>query len=392
MYGLAMPSIRPMVTNPGGVVEPDDLVGRDRELNRLLKSVNTGGAKLLGDRRMGKTSLLNKAADQLEAVGHEVIRISVESSDPELFSQRLLSRLATSRVLGQHLTRWTAELGGELRLDVGPAGFLLKGNANRGAGPEVDFFDACLDATTRLKPYRLVFFFDEITVLASKLGARLPGGPEQLLHMLRAPRQHVHGVSMVMAGSVGLHHVLTDRSPLNDLDGIRIGPLADVDALYLARCLLLGAGVHCSDDVRVGQAVVEQTCAIPYYIHQLVGELAVRNFRLVTEQDVARVVDDALHDDLWGMKHYLHRVPKYYGAEADAVVLMLDEYAAAPEPLTVEDVLNRLAVHPELQLTRDKVLNLVMRLEDDHYLVRVGRADRFATSLLLRAWRELRRS
>jgi hypothetical protein len=381
-----------MVTNPGGVIEPADLVGRERELARLLKSVNSGGAKLLGDRRMGKTSLLNKAADQLEAVGHEVIRVSVESSDPELFSARLLSRLATSRVMGQHLARWTTEFGGEIRLDVGPAGFLLKGNANRHTRPEVDFFDACLDATTRLKPYRLVFFFDEITVLARKLGARLPGGPEQLLHMLRAPRQHVHGVSMVLAGSVGLHHVLTDKSPVNDLDGIPIGPLADADALYLARCLLLGAGVHCSDEARVGQAIVEQTCAIPFYVHRLVGELAIRSFRQVTEQDVVRVVDDALHEDLWGMQHYLDRVPKYYGPDSEAVVLMLDEYAAAAEPLTVEEVLNRLAVHPELQLTRDKVLNLVMRLEDDHYLVRVGRADRIATSLLLRAWRELRRS
>jgi hypothetical protein len=368
------------------------LIGRERELNRVLKSVNTGGAKLLGDRRMGKTSLLNKAADQLEAVGHEVIRISVESSDPELFSQRLLSRLATSRVLGGHLARWTAAVGGELRLDVGPAGFMLKGNANRGAGPEVDFFDACLDATTRLRPYRLVFFFDEITVLANKLGARLPGGPEQLLHMLRAPRQHVHGVSMVLAGSVGLHHVLTDKSPVNDLDAISIGPMGEADAVYLARCLLLGSGVHCTDDVRIGQVIAEQTCAIPYYIHQLVGELAVRGFKQVTEQDVLRVVDDALHDDLWGMQHYLDRVPKYYGRDANAVVLMLDEYAAAAEPLTVDEVLHRLTVYPELRLTRDKVLNLVMRLEDDHYLVRTGRADRFATSLLLRAWRELRRS
>jgi hypothetical protein len=73
------------------------------------------------------------------------------------------------------------------------------------------------------------------------------------------------------------------------------------------------------------------------------------------------------------------------------VLLMLDEYAAASEPLTVEEVRARVAAQSADVPNRDTVLSLVMRLEDDHYLTRVGRADRFATSLLRRAWLELRR-
>ncbi|MDQ1742122.1 MAG: hypothetical protein QOE23_461, partial [Pseudonocardiales bacterium] len=67
-----------MTTNPGGVVDPADLVGRDRELARLQRSVTTGGAKMLGDRRMGKTSLLRALSKSLDSAGHSVIRISAE--------------------------------------------------------------------------------------------------------------------------------------------------------------------------------------------------------------------------------------------------------------------------------------------------------------------------
>ena len=46
---------------------------------------------------------------------------------------------------------------------------------------------------------------------------------------------------------------------------------------------------------------------------------------------------------------------------------------------------------PRAPTWRDELIGLVNRLEDDHYLVRVGAHDRFATSLLRRAWLELRR-
>jgi AAA+ ATPase superfamily predicted ATPase len=78
-------AVRAMITNPGGVVDAADLIGRARELHRLLASVDTGGAKLLGDRRMGKTSLLRALSTSLDEVGHTVIRLSGESSDPEKF-------------------------------------------------------------------------------------------------------------------------------------------------------------------------------------------------------------------------------------------------------------------------------------------------------------------
>lgn len=386
-----MPSVRPMVTNPGGVVDPEDLIGRDRELDRLLRSVNTGGAKLLGDRRMGKTSLLNKAAAQLQLAGHEVIRISAEATDAAQFGRELLAELQRSSHLSRYFARWKVDLGGEVKVGIGPAGLVLKGSVSRGGAPEIDLFHACAAAVTERRPYRVVFIFDEITAIAAKLAESDSTAPEAFLRSLRVPRQQLAGISMVMAGSVGLHHVLTDKSPVNDLDGIRVGPLAPDDALYLTRCLLRGAGVGPDNEETIGELIVEQTCGIPFYIHKLIQELSDRGMRRLDSQQVIEVVDDAIREDLWEIQHYIDRIPGYYRQHAETVLLMLDEYAAANEPLTVEDVRARVATRSTDVPTRDTMLCLVMRLEDDHYLTRVGWADRFATSLLRRSWLELRR-
>ncbi len=382
-----------MTTNPGGVVDAADLIGRDRELHRLLASVGTGGAKLLGDRRMGKTSLLRTLSTRLEEVGHAVIRISGESSDPEKFGRDLVAEMRRNRVLRDHVRRWEADFGGELRVGVGVAGLTLQGHATRPrVDVEQDLFRACAQACRRLQPYQLVFIFDEITALASRLSRLAPSAPEDFLRSLRMPRQEVAGISMIFAGSVGLHHVLTEQSPVNDLDPVTVGPLSQPDALYLARCLLRGIGVAEAEELSIAQSIVEQTCAIPFYIHRLVQDLAERGNRRAADADIVAIVDDALRDDRWELQHYRDRIPRYYGGDAELVGLMLDEYAAADLPLTIENIVDRLAA-TELaqQARRSTVLNLVDRLEDDHYLVRVGAADRFATSLLRRAWLEMRR-
>jgi hypothetical protein len=296
-------------------------------------------------------------------------------------------------LLRDHVRRWEADFGGELKVNVGVAGLTLQGHATRSrVDVEQDLFRACADACHQLKPYRLVFIFDEITALASRLSRVAPSAPEEFLRSLRMPRQEVAGISMIFAGSVGLHHVLTEQSPVNDLDPVVVGPLSQPDALYLARCLLRGIGLSEADEPPIAQSIVEQTCAIPFYIHRLVQDLAERGTSRPTESDVVDMVDDALRDDRWEMQHYRDRIPRYYGQDADLVGAMLDEYATAHQPLTVEDIVARLsATELAQQAQRTRVLSLVDRLEDDHYLVRVGAADRFATSLLRRAWLEMRR-
>src|SRR5580704_5454509 len=110
--------VRPMATT-SGVVDPDDLVGREAVRNELCLAVASGGAKVIGDRRMGKTSALRAVQDDLEKAGHTVVRVSGETSNPNLFSERLLQEMRSQRLIQRALPKWEAELGGEVSVNVG---------------------------------------------------------------------------------------------------------------------------------------------------------------------------------------------------------------------------------------------------------------------------------
>jgi hypothetical protein len=384
--GLA---IRPMTTNPGGVVAPADLIGRADELEQLHRAVATGGAKLLGDRRMGKTSLLRLLEEELQAAGHIVIRVSAETEDPVVFSRNLAEAMRASHALGREWGRWQQELGADLTINMGIAGLTLRAKATSDEGAGTDFFRRCAEAVKRSGPYRLVFIFDEITVLARALG---PSGAIEFMRSLRQPRQDIEQVSMILAGSIGLHHAITDMSVVNDLAPITVRPLAGWEATYLAQCLLRGKVLASSNEAEIAEVISEQTSALPFYVHRLVEDLANRGGRAVTAADVVDAVDHALRNKLWEMEHYVDRIPKYYGDDAALALTVLDIYALSSEPLGIATVADRLgSADSQCPPSRDELIKLVSRLEDDHYLVRVGAADRFATSLLRRAWREMRR-
>jgi hypothetical protein len=55
-------SIIPIRTVPGGVIDPEHMVGRDAEVMAATRAVSGMGALVTGDRRVGKTSLLRKLA------------------------------------------------------------------------------------------------------------------------------------------------------------------------------------------------------------------------------------------------------------------------------------------------------------------------------------------
>jgi hypothetical protein len=385
-----------MSTNPGGVVDPADLVGRDDVLARLYRAVDSGGAKVLGDRRMGKTSMLGVAQLALQRVGHPVVRVSAETSDPAVFGRHLLQQMRDEHVLRHAIPHWEGELGGEVGVNVGIASLKLTGKASTaGGGPaELDLFRACAEAARRAGPYRIVFIFDEITALARGLAAGDAGRAEEFFHMMRVPRQEIGNVSVVLAGSIGLHHVLRDMAVVNDIAAVPVGPLALTDAIYLARCLLRGADIAPERELAVARVVVEQCAGVPFYIHKLVERLDQHGQREPDAYNIQELVTRILEDDAdeWEMRHYDTRLDDYYGSDAALARRIVDAYATSANGLTISQLEDQLAV-VELpdRPSRDDLLGMLYRLEADHYLTRSGNVDHIATPLLRRAWCIMRR-
>jgi len=377
-----------MVANLGGPVDPDDHVGHGSELDQVLLSTDHVGSLVTGDRRMGKTSLLRKA-EQLLGQEHAVLRISAETDDVDLFGRRLLDVLRGHRVFAEELGRWG------VAIDVGYGGIRLQRKPGGATSQEDETDDLFSWAAKRAAPRKLIVILDEITVLASAIERGRTGGGLEFLRSLRRPRQELANVAMILAGSVGVHHAVPDSAPLNDLQKVRIGPLATDDALFLARCLLLGEEIVTSDEMAVARAMVAASDAIPYFIHHL-ASAARRQGGLITPGAVVGLRDAALTDpdDPWNLRHYRDRLADYYGTRAVLAGHLLDAFAKVEGPLDIEHLVSLLgAVDLDLDRrpARADLVRLVEQLESDHYLRRDGATDELAYRILRDAWRAMRR-
>lgn len=373
----------PLFPNPGGRVDPPEVVGRTRELARLHEAVVRGGAHVTGERRMGKTSLLRKLVAELRDNGVNVVSISAETSSLAVAEDALLSELIRHRPIRDRIARWEKEFEGKLAVNVLGSGITLRGKATRNADENepIDPFAVLAQAG------QTVLVIDEITVLCQHLGEQA----EEFLRSLRRLRQGDNPVPVVLAGSIGLHHVVPGTQTINDLWRVEIGPLAEREARELVDRLL--AGIEFDAPPEVQAALVTLTSGIPYYVHALTDRL-----RMVPE---AAPVTAATIDDLLGeliasnalhTRHYVDRITDYYGPQAKVVRAALDRFATATHLLTVDQLRDTLLIAdvPDVP-DRDGLLDLVDRLELDHYLVREGAGNRMSSPLLARIWRTHRR-
>ncbi|QNJ92422.1 ATP-binding protein [Mycolicibacterium fluoranthenivorans] len=371
----------------GGIVPPQNVVGRVRDVADVMASLSGGGSVLVGDRRHGKTSLARVAQFEAASAGAVVIAASAERETYADF----VGSLATE--LGRLEPAWAQEMARlRLSLSAGP----IKIERGRNAASVLD--DLLDRAVSRAAGRQVVLFVDEVTILARNLERHERGAGDNFLHMLRRFRQkHGSAVATVLSGSIGFHHVSPDApSTVNDIRKITVGPIRSDHAAYLAECLLLGEGVQSEHRRDVAEAVAAAAENIPYYIQHLVAATVIAwraTGKLPRAEDIPRFVDTAIEDraDPWDLKHYRNRLSDYYGTDATAVGRLLDVYAHAPGRLTIDDALTRTQGEGIDITDRVQLVAFVERLELDHYLERIGDADKFASALVQRAWRAMRR-
>lgn len=379
--------IRPMSLVVGGVVQPDDVVGRLRDARAVMDSLPGSGAVLVGDRRHGKTSLSRVVQRDARQAGAVVIAASAERETYAEFVAALAAELARAE------PAWAQELSRlRVTLTAGPVRVERDGRAAAA-------LDQLLERTVDRAGHRqVVLFIDEVTVLARNLERREPGSGDSFLHTLRRFRQQYGGkVATVLSGSIGFHHVSADApSTVNDIRKITVGPIRADHATYLAACLLVGGGLTAETAHQVAPAVAESAENVPYYIQHLVAASlagARAGGGVPGPGQIPELVTAAIEDptDPWDLRHYRDRLAHYYGADASVIAKLLDIYAHAAAPLDVDTVFTQVRGTGIPVAGRDELVSFIERLELDHYLIRTGDRDRFASALVQRAWRTIRR-
>ncbi|MBI5546396.1 MAG: hypothetical protein HY901_21120, partial [Deltaproteobacteria bacterium] len=313
--------MEPLRVNPGGQLAADQIVGREREIERFWQVLERQGLVLAAERRIGKTSIVTKMRAEpkdgflpiyqdLEAVHSlpELVRSVYAAAD---------AHFARVSWLKSRLAQWSHLLPTKIANIELPS-------ARENWKPllEQAFADVLESTPTEVK---VVFMWDEFPLMLFNLIQR--GGPDsaiQVLDLLRSLRQrHSARLRLLFTGSVGLHLVLKGlrasgnaNNPVNDMCPETVGPLADVDAHSLAERLLLGLRQPCAERNEIARRIVEHVGGFPFFIHKLVDKLAGAG-RELRPPLVAACVEDLLFSDLdaLDLRHWPERLELYYSPQ-----------------------------------------------------------------------------
>ena len=383
-----------MRANPGGHLDPADVIGRDALIGDLWRILERQSVVLYAERRTGKTCIIKK--------------MQAEAPDDRLVSYQELERVhsllefveAVFHDVERHLSRWkrTAEGATRLLRNIGGTeiGGVLK-FPEPAAAHWKDLLVTTIEDLMEHQERRVILLWDEVPLMLDNIARR--GGRQaamELLDTLRSLRQMHPALRMVFTGSIGLHHVIVDlrkagyaNDPTNDMLKVNVPALDPEAGQELARRLLGGEGIPTDDVDATARGIAEAVDHVPYFIHHVVDQMARRGGpadAALAEAIVRRCLVDP--QDTWDLHHYRARIDTYYTPEERPVALgILDAIAGSDDRLPFDEVFNRLKARlatEDIELARH-VLMLVRR---DHYLDQAEDGSYgFAFSLVKRWWR-----
>ncbi len=383
-----------MRANPGGQLDPAEVVGRDGLIRRLWRVLERQSLVLTAERRMGKTSIVKKmnveAGPELLTVFHDLEGLRSPLEFARLVFEDVQGYLSRRQRTCERVRSFLSEIGGGSLASVVTL-------------PQIDpshwkpLLVKTIEDLIEHQDRTLVFFWDEVPLMLHEI--KQSSGEAvamELLDTLRSLRQMNSKLRMVFTGSIGLHNVILSlkksghpNSPINDMLAVEVPSLAQKDAEHLAGLLLDGERIATVDREKVCEAIARQADRIPYFIHHLVDRMAGLS-DTVTVGTVGEVMTSFLTDpiDPWNLRHYRERIDIYYEPPRRPVILgLLDILATADSPLPFVDVFNRLKSQIATE-DREAALESLSSLQSDHYLLQDSAGGyRFRYPLIQRWWR-----
>lgn len=397
-----------MKINTGGYVSPANVIGRDEFIDNLWATLEQQSVVLTSERRIGKSSVINKM-EKGEHPGYLVVKRDVEGvSTAKEFVLRLVDDLSNHQSRLYQGQRWLKSAHKQLE-GAKLFGFAMPMFKEK---PWHEILESILTQLSQImseQNKKLLLIWDEFPWMLQKI--KMQESPEvaaNLLDNLRQSRQGYTNIRMIFTGSIGLHHVIKElkslhlaNEPLNDMLTINLPPLEDKHACSLAEGLIKGAKLGEPVDAFL-QALTTEVDNVPYYIHHFVDSMK-KNKLGCDISSIQKIIQAAFSDanDTWHLKHYRERLEEYYLQDADWYEFILNELAEQEAGLTPKQLQQYLLSNPDIvnnpeflaKSQSSKQLRAALELlAADHYITLnpTNQHYHFAFSLIRRWW-QLRR-
>ncbi|GHT14440.1 ATPase [Bacteroidia bacterium] len=277
----------------GTIVRGSNFYDRKEECTRIVEILSGGNNLVLyAPRRFGKTSLVFKAIEQLEAQGF----ICIYFDFMPVFSQESFVRLyAKALALKQsNLQKFTQTFAAIIK-NIRP---LLSFNADGTPEFSIDFAGSTVDETVISQLLdmseklagaankRVIVFFDEFQEVEKLSGIHFES-------LLRSKIQQQHATNYLFFGSKT--HLLKElfnnkkRAFYNAASQMSIGPLPEKDTIEFLQNKFSNSAITL--DVETAQYIISVAASVPHYIQLLAAEIwqyMINSYKTVSKE----IVDD----------------------------------------------------------------------------------------------------
>ncbi|NTW55165.1 MAG: ATP-binding protein [Chlorobaculum sp.] len=386
-----------------------DFFGRDQEMNDLWHYLESDHIRFPGVRRLGKTSILQRLADDAADHGLFAKWLDVSNIDTaqnfvtlldQVFPENGIKRFLDDRA--QQASRWFKRIQ-KIEVNAGGVGFGMEFSDD----PAKMWQKAAYELYARLQSQPLLILLDEFPVMLEKLVQRNREEAGQLLAWLRIWRQSQGACRFVFTGSIGLQSLLERHGlgeTMNDCYSYPLGAYSRKDARGLWRHFAPIADPKTSwqvEDAVIDHALSRVGWWSPYFLSLLLDE-SMRAARDRLEEcpasatDEARIevadVDDA-YEKLLAERSRFHyweqRLKKSLEpAELDFCLKLLTVLSRSSDGLTQRQLSSRLSRRePDPDRREQRLQELLVRLTDEGYTSPPDGDSRIQfLSFLLRDW------
>jgi hypothetical protein len=331
---------------PGGVPEPEELIGRDHLINVLWEQLAGNNILLVAPRRFGKTGVMRHILKKPRS-GYLPVYVDVEDiSSPDAFATELVALLLQQAQLRKlfasvkNVPRKVVDFITGHVDEFGVDQFKIKLRETLGELWQAVAKRLVLEMEKAQQT--VVFIIDEFPQMIDNVErTESEDVARSLLSWFRSLRMkqkdELRRLRFIIGGSTSIDMILRRLAvadKLNDFFRLPVEPLADEDAVSLLQ------GLAESYDLQLTEEAVDTVFEligppVPYFIHLLVAQIILEptlRGKELTQEDVTRVYHKRiLGPTCRGYFDYYRQRLKRYGAPAErAAIAILREISAAP--------------------------------------------------------------
>ncbi len=400
--------MKPYKLSPtAGTITADKIVGREKEIAKILLLLEAQSVVIEEMRRMGKTLFVKKLAHQCEGTNNRALYFFLQGTkDLVELSDMLFAALRKEQSFGKIKIAFEGirKLYNVLKpeeVDLEVVSFKLPDWKIKWKDALSTLLEDIANRNNENDEI-LTIILDEFPVM---LWDWIQDGKAQeameFLDVLRKQRQTLEAkgkVRFVVCGSIGLQVVLKYLKqkhnymgePFNETETFSLEAMSNEDAIFLCECLYLSDFKVDAEENKVSffKKIIAFTEGLPFYINKVFTILQQNYDFLLSEQTLELAFNDLLTspNHLKTFKHLYDRINIYYPENESSIMLLVLNYLSKQEGIVQENDLLK-SIEGEVNLLKEALLILV----SEQYLKRSfdesGRAYIFKYNLFKQWWK-----